>query len=402
MVSQENVKAFVQNVELVRLRGRDVADPSALGGRKDSELRRWLRRWLPLALVVGLPTLLSAVYLVFIAAPRYQSSAQFVVRMSGNGAASQIANLVQGTGVIRSVDDGYAVDTYIRSRDAMRLLAKDDGLKKIISRSGIDFLWRYPPLFESDTEQRLFDYYKNIISVSYDQTTGISTVRVEAFRPQDAQKLVTAVLKHSEALINNMNDRAEQDAVRVAEHETQLAKDHAYAAARAMTAFRNQNQMIDPKLVSKATLKNITQLALDSAQANAQLSEMENDSPDNPQIASLKSRITSIDQQIDKERRKLAGAAGSLAPSVAEYDILLLKQKFAEKEFTSALSSLEAARVDARRQRVFLERITTPNLPDHPSYPYRFLSILSVLAIMSMIYRIGRTFVSDTAEHATR
>lgn len=402
MVSQDNLRAFVQNIQLVRVRGRDVADPSGLESGGESEARRWLRRWLPMALVVGLPTLLAAVYFLFLAAPRYQSDAEFIVRMPGNGAASQIANLVQGTSVIRSVDDGYVVDAYIKSRDAMQQLAVHDGFRKIIRRAGADILWRYPPFFESDTQQRLYKYYESLISISYDETTGISTVRAQAFRPQDAQRLVTALLKHSETLINTMNDRAQQDSIRVAEHETDEAKDDAYAAARAMTAFRDREKVIDPTLVSNSVLNNITQLALFSAQTNAQLAELEKDSPQSPQISSLKVKISAINQQIMKARDQLAGPNGSLAPRIAEYDILLLKQKFAESAFTAALSSLEAARVDARRQRVFLERITKPNLPDHPAYPYRLLSILGVLAIMSMIYKIGRTFVADTAEHATR
>lgn len=402
MVSQDNLRAFVQNIQLVRLRGREVTDPSGLAGNEESALRRWVRRWLPFSLVVGLPTLVSAVYFFALAAPRYQSEAQFIVRMPGNGAASQIANLVQGTSVIRSVDDGYVVDAYIESRDALQQLVAHDGFRKIISRSGHDILWRYPQLFGSDTQDRLFEYYKNFVSISYDQTTGISTVRVQAFRPQDAQRLLTALLTHSEVLINNMNDRAQQDAIRVAEQETDLAKDRAYAAAREMTAFRNREQVIDPTLISNSVLDNITQLALDSAQANAELGELEKTSPQSPQISSLKIKVSAIDDQIVKEREQLAGPHGALAPRIAEYDILLLKRQFAERTFNSALGSLEAARIDARKQRVFLERITTPSVPDHPAYPYRILSILGIFVVMSMIYKIGRTFVSDTAEHATR
>lgn len=402
MVRQDELRAFVQNIQLVRLRGRDVADPSGLEADEESSARRWLRRWFPVGLVVGLPTLLAAIYFLVLAAPRYQSEAKFIVRMPGNAAASQISNLVQGTSVIRSVSDGYVVDAYIQSRDALQELVARDGFQRIISRYGMDILWRYPPLFESNNEERLYQYYKNLVSISYDETTGISTVRAEAFRPRDAQRLVTALLAHAETLINAMNDRAEQDAILVAEHETDSAKQRAYAAARAMTAFRNREKVIDPTLVSNAVLKNITQLALVSAETNAQLAELEEASPQSPQIASLKTKITAVNQQIGKEREQLAGTAGSLAPRIAQYDILLLKQKFAEQEFTVALASLEQARVDARKQRVFLERITTPNLPDHPSYPYRILSILAVFAVMSMVYKIGRTFFADTVEHATR
>ena len=402
MVNQDSsLKTFVQNIQLVRLRGRDMVEGAVEDGA-DASLWRRLKSWLPIGLVVFLPTFIAAAYFLLLAVPRYQSEAKFIVRMPGNGQASQIANMVQGTSIIRSVDDGYVVDAYMVSRDALSALVKDDGFRKMIARSGMDPLWRYPPLFMPDNEEKLYRYYKSFVSVSYDETTGISTVRAQAFRPQDAQLLVAALLKHSEELINRMSDRAEKDAVQVAERETEGAKQQAYAAARAMTDFRDREKVIDPTLVSNSVLKNITELALSSAETNAQLTELEASSPQSPQIDSLKSRIFALDQQIDKEREALAGTNGSLAPIISKYDILLLKQKFAEQAFTIALSALEQARVDARKQRVFLETITTPNLPDHPAYPYRLLSIFIVFAIAAMLYKIGRTFVADTAEHATR
>ena len=400
MVSQGSLRTFVQNVQLVRLRGRDVATP--FGPAQDDSWRSRLRRRLGFLLVVALPTLATAFYMFFLAAPRYEAEVKFVVRIPGSGEASQIANMVQGTSVIRSVDDGYAVTAYMLSRDALQQLVAHDGFRQMIARSGWDVLWRYPAPFMKDTNERLFQFFKKFASLSYDQTTGIITLRAQGFRPEDAQRLTAALVKHSEALVNTMNDRAEQDAIRVAAHEVDAAKEGAYAAADKMTAFRDREKTIDPMLASQSVLKNISELALVAAQSNAQLAEILTTSPQNPQISPLKAKIASINKQIMQERQQLAGPDGSLAPSIAEYDKLLLNQQFAERMFASALTSLESARVEALRQRAFLEEITQPNLPDHPAYPHKMLSILGMLIVMSMIYRIGRVFVADTAEHATR
>ncbi|NDA48431.1 MAG: hypothetical protein EBY21_14395, partial [Alphaproteobacteria bacterium] len=72
------------------------------------ELSRWqrLRRWLserfwPLVLVV-LPALLSILYFGLIESDRYVSEAKFVVRAPSTAALGQIANVLQGSGIVKS------------------------------------------------------------------------------------------------------------------------------------------------------------------------------------------------------------------------------------------------------------------------------------------------------------
>jgi capsular polysaccharide transport system permease protein len=399
-MGQENLTTFVQNVELVRLRGED----SALGEPVERQRgwKAWARRRLGLLLIVVAPTLATAFYAFALATPRYESAAQFVVREPGNGTASQIANMISGSSVIRSVDDGYVVSAYVISRDALAAVASKDGFRDMIKPSGRDFLWWYPPLFTHDTAERLYEYFKRLVSVSYDQTTGIITLRADGFRPQDAQRLVAALLRHAEELVNSMNDRAQHDAIRVAEDEVNHAKADAYAATDTLTQFRDRERFIDPKLLTDSVVQNITALALTMAQSNAQLEQLQRTSPLSPQIAATRARIASLDAQIKAERGQLAGRAGSLAPSIAEYDKLLLNQQFAESMFASTLASLEAARADALRQRAFVEDITQPNLPDRPAYPERLMMILIVLVVAGMVYRIGAVFLKDTLDHATR
>jgi capsular polysaccharide transport system permease protein len=325
-----------------------------------------------------------------------------VVRGPNSGSTSQIVSLMQGSSIVRSTDDAYVVHEYIASRDAMRKLVADDGLLEIFDRPEADFLWRYPGWFSAPSDERLFKHYLNFVSVSYDQTTGISTLKVQAFRPEHAQKIADALLRDSETLVNKLNERAQSDAIESASREVAASKDRAVTAQEMVTSFRNRESVLDPGLVSKAALETIARLSLEQAQTNAMLAEVMNSSPQSPQISSLRLRISAFEDQITKERLQLAGTDSSMAPRIAEYERLMLEREFAERAFVSALNSLEAARVDAQRQRLYLQRISSPAVPDYAAYPYRLTFIVVTFLLCSMVYRIIKALFLDTLAHAIR
>jgi len=61
---------------------------------------------------------------------------------------------------------------------------------------------------------------------------------------------------------------------------------------------------------------------------------------------------------------------------------------------------LEEARLDAQRQKLFLETVARPNLPDYPLYPKRVLSFSLVLASCLLAYGIAWLLVASVREHA--
>ena len=107
-----------------------------------------------------------------------------------------------------------------------------------------------------------------------------------------------------------------------------------------------------------------------------------------------------MQDQIALERQKLGGADASLAPRIAEYERLSLDQQFSERTFISALGSLESARLDAVRQRVFLNEVASPNLPDYPLYPHKALWVLCVFAFSLIAWRLFGVVAEDIRDHA--
>ena len=141
---------------------------------------------------------------------------------------------------------------------------------------------------------------------------------------------------------------------------------------------------------------------MNSALANArtQLGELLNNSPSSPQIPLVKTRIAQLDKLIAEERGKLSGETGSVVSTLTEYERLDVQRQLAERALASAFTSLEAARIEAQRQQLYLETIAQPNLADYPLYPKRALSLATVLVSCLLVYGIAWLLVVSAQEHA--
>lgn len=374
MVYVEMNKQAAHPVHVVRL------DASHDGGNLPLEVRAG---WLDLdrirtALCIVMPTIAAALYFLFIAADRYETEAKFVVRTPLSSAATQITSLVQGSKFVRSADDAYIVHAYLQSPAAVRELAEELPLVDLLSKSGSDLLWAYPPLLRSASQQRLHKHFQRFIDISFDQTTGISTLRVQAFDPKDAAQIAAALLSNSERLINRLNRRVLEDAIQNANREVETTQDTAVGRQKELTEFRVRASVVDPVKMSKSMEGNIGELLLEAAKVRAQISELTRASPNSAQLQSLRLRASALEDQIGVEQRRLAGADTSLAPQVAEYERLTLFREFAERSLGSALTGLELAKTDGLKQKLYLEQISAPAIADHPLYPYRILSIIGV------------------------
>jgi capsular polysaccharide transport system permease protein len=344
---------------------------------------------------------LAAGYFWLLAADRYESEARFVLRMPGRTMPSaQMNSFLQSAGITRSNDDGYVVNDYLESRDAMNWLERHAGLKAAFAVARRDPIWGFPNAFGSDTDEGLYRHYQRMMSASFDNSTGVSTLKVQGFTPEDAQRLAASLLDAAEALVNRLNDRARHDALALAEGEVDRMRQRALAAQSALTAFRERERLVDPSQATLAVLETIAKLALDASQVSVQMNELRQSSPNAPQIASLRTRRGALEAQIATERQRLAGDAEAIAPRIAEYERLMLEREFAEKALMSAMTAMEMARVDALRQQVYLERVATPGRPDYPAYPWKVVWCLAILVGGCMAWRTSRILAADAMRHS--
>ena len=350
--------------------------------------------------IVGVPTLIAGVYYFVIASDLYLSEAKFIVRTPKQVQASGIGALIQSTGLARAEDDTGAVQDFVMSRDAVRKLEQKNDLRTMFSRPEGDIVTRFPGvLFWRKDFEALYSRYEHFVSVEIDPN-GVTALRVKAYRPEDAQTLAGALLSYSEQLINDLNDRARRDALDTARREIDRAEQRIAQIQTELTAYRVKQKMLDPKSASSGVLELIGQMNAAQTNARAQLGELLNNSPNSPQIPLVKTRIASLDKLIAEERAKLSGETDSVVSALTEYERLSMQRELAEKALASAFTSLEAARIEAQRQQLYLETVAQPNLADYPLYPKRVVSFITVFATCMLAYGLAWLLVANVREHS--
>lgn len=360
----------------------------------------WWRR-LPLGLLmfVVAPTLLTAVYFLLIASPRYVSEAKFVVRSVNSGQVSPLGMVLQGVGLSPAQTDAFAVHDYVMSPIGLRDLRRRFDMRAIMAPPGADFLSRYPRPGEKLTDEGMRKAFRRFVTVGYDANTGMSTLRVEAFRAQDAQAVNAALLVGGEQLINRLNDRAAGAAIAEAEANRDLAQTRVAETQQQITAFRNREQFIDPARTATEGSQLIGGLMTTLAQLQAERAQLVAEAPQSPQLSALDGRIRAYENQIASERGRLAGASDSLAPKISAYENLMMAREFADKELAQATAAVVSAQQEARRQRLYLEQVVPPNLPDQAIEPRRWMAILTVFLASLLAYGVGWLIWAGIREH---
>lgn len=373
------------------------------------------RRWFDLdgalgrGLIIGLPTLCAILYFGLIAADRYVSESEFVVRNTEQPAAGRLASMVSAqaggaaaTGGVGGDSDSHVVVTFMKSHDGMNAVDRALDLRKLFTRSEADVLAAFPGPFRGDTEYRLNEYFSRMVSVDYNSATGVIKLTTEAFRPEDAKAIGDQLLAGAEALVNRIDARAQQEAIRAAAEQVAAAHKDVVEAQAKLTAFRIREKMIDPVAMSGVVLETIATLAAKSVAMKAQLSDLAKNAPASGQAGVLRNQIAAVEEQIAAQQRQLAGPDGSMTPVLAEYQQLSLQLEFANRIYAAALEQAESARVEASRQHIFIERISGPTLADYATQPRRLLLTLLTIAIALSVFGVVRFVIRDSRVHHGR
>lgn len=359
----------------------------------------WRRLPIGLLLVVVLPTLIAAIYFLLIASPRYVSESRFIVRSVSGSQVSPLGLVLQGAGLSPAQTDAFAVHDYVMSPVGLQDLRRRFDMRAILGPRGADIFSRYPRPGEKLSDEGMRKALHRFVTVGYDSTTGISTLRVEAFRPEDAQAVSVALLSGGEQLINRLNDRAAASAIAEAEANQDLARTRLAEAQQQLTAFRNREQFIDPARTATEGAQLIGGLMVTLAQLRAERTQLAAEAPQSPQLPALDGRIRAYESQIEAERAQLAGTSDSLAGKISTYENLMMAREFADKEMAQSATALVTAQQEARRQRLYLERVVPPNLPDQAVEPKRWIAILTVFMISVLAYGVGWLVWAGVREH---
>ncbi len=234
--------------------------------------------------------------------------------------------------------------------------------------------------------------------MEFDLTSGIVTLGVMAFEPDEALTIINAVLKESEELINNLSEKSRQDSLNFARKELSGAENKLKLARTDVREFREKEQSLSPEKNAESKLTLVEELEADRARAEAALQGLRLELPENsPKIQIAKYKVSALKLQVVKEKERSARSNGSkdaktMSAIISKYEELITEQGFAEKSYEVALLNIEAARIDATRKQRYLTMIVFPKLPEEPIKPDQpndyivlFIACLLLWGILSLI-----------------
>jgi capsular polysaccharide transport system permease protein len=362
------------------------------------------RRMLIFGLFVALPTLISTLYFGMIASGRYVSDTRMLVSSGsggGGGVGSLLAIIGMKGGSDNLTDQRVMLNDYLLSSDAMHKVNQMVGLRKMWGNDHIDWFSR---LGAHVSDEQFLSYYRSHIHINYDSTQPVIQLDVEAFRPQDAQKIATALVTIGQAKINQAFSKIREDSLSFARHEVAGAEKQLADSNEALTNFRNLHGDLSPDQTAKAVGGLASGMYAEVAKLRAQLqTERTFMREDSPQIRMLRARIVALNEQIQHQRGLLAGKNGNAtdyANLLNQYQGLVLAQKFAQKAYVSALTFLETSRADAMRQHAYIVDFVPPTLPDQATEPRRLRNIVFVFFASLLVVLIGSLITSAMREHS--
>jgi capsular polysaccharide transport system permease protein len=361
--------------------------------------QRWIFR--SFLAVAVFPSLLLIAYFGLIASDQFASEARFAVH-AGDLSQMDAISRITGLASLQQVQDSFIVANYVKSRAMVEKLEKRVDLRGLYSHSGIDYFSRFDL---SGSIEGLVRYWSWKISTSIENPSGIITVGVRAFSPNDSLKITKEVVALSEELINEMGARSERDLVSQAEREVARAEKRVRDARSALREYRNVTGIIDPRAQAEGINNMIDKIKTDRMKNAQDLAVMlPSLSENSPQVQDLRNRIKAADDQITNLESKLTTRNPSVADTVSsalvQFERLDLMQKVAEKQYAAALTSLEASRITAERQRLYLNTFVTPTLPQEVARPKRFwysvgasASLIGLWLLLAATWTLLRKYV---------
>lgn len=344
-----------------------------------------------------LPNTLSLLYYGYFASDQYESETRFTVRSSTPALGKDQLAKVTGMPAAKIAQDTQIVLNFIKSREILDILRdRSIDLKRIFGNDAIDYWSRLP---DDATSEELREYWDSMVTTTVSPSSGIVAVSVRAFTPEDAASLVEEIVKASEIVVNQVNDRIWKDVIATAEANLENAKLQLGNARKTVAEARNREGVLSvdgsSEIISTLIVTIETERLKLQQQYDSQVSIV---SPDSPQMRVLQREIQSKEQQIADLKGQLAGTGKerNLADVSLDLSQLELAQSLAEQQFSSSVRTAEQVRFISRQQLLYLDSFLTPRIPDEALYPRRALwigvillvSLLSWGTLMSLLYLV--------------
>ncbi|API87379.1 Wzz/FepE/Etk N-terminal domain-containing protein [Francisella uliginis] len=353
--------------------------------------------------IVIIPTMVFAFYYLFLATPRYESTAMVSLNQNNTAAPvdSSLTSLI-GAGSSPNNVHSYLLIDYIQSSQMLYFLQKDLNLKAMYQSNKIDFFSR---LSNDADDQDFLKYYNKMISTSYNEQSNAITINVQGFTAIQAKKILSDIVKRSQDAIDYISHTLAENRMKFNREQLDEIKKRALDAQDQLIEFQNKKGFVDPEnsVTSKSTV--IADLKGRLSTAETKLTNLKSYmNPESSEIKATEQEILALKTQIDREKTEFLAEdpkdkKSELGDLVSNYQWLKLNAEFTMTEYQSALQSFEMAKLDSQSQQSYLVDIVKPTLPDYPQYPSTIYNLITIFLILSALYGLGRMILTIIIEN---
>jgi capsular polysaccharide transport system permease protein len=380
----------------------EPADPenaTADAALPETSRGRWMAGSFVGAVVV--PAVISSLYLFLLTSNQYVSEVAFAVRGSieklpGTDALGTTAALA----FMNSSQEVYAIADYIRSMSAVGDVDHAVDLRRVFRGGGADWISR---LSSKASAEDLLHYWNSMVTVTMEPTSGLLSVAVRAFTPQDAVDVAAAIRRNSEALVNRMQERPRTDLVEKSEADVRAAREQAADARGAVTRYRNAQASVDPLDTARSVAGNVAELSRELVALDVELTTAKAAmGPNAPNIANLQAHRDSVKEQIHGLERRIASADASdrsAAALLVDYDRLEIERTLAEKQVSVAERILDQVRFESKRHQVYIDVIEGPTLAQGSLFPERGTILAQIITILTAIWSVVVFAIASVGDH---
>lgn len=336
-------------------------------------------------LFVLLPFVFSSLYYAFMASDQFTAEAQFAVRSLVDEDSNDSAASGGALSMRSATQDAYVVTSFIHSAELLKRLGTKMEYRSMFDRADID---RFSSFSTDGPSEDFLDYWKRQVTAYIDGPSGIVTLKVRTFRPEDSVQLADAIVEESELLINEMSVRARNDLLSSVRKEVEMAGKVYGDALAGLSQFQQESGVLSPEAQAQETGKLVAKLLAEKLEVETrQFVARQSSATDSPTYQQLTLARESLDGQIGRLQSQLTGAANeNLAKALLRYSELETNRMVAEKLYEVSRQAYDSALAETLRKALYVVVFVHPTLPEKSLYPLRIFSPLMTLLGLAVLW----------------
>ncbi len=371
------------------------------------KLKALLQR--PLISFVAIPVLLFSFYQGLIASDRYVSQAKLIVKEPDSSSTLDPSMaLLSGFGVGSSSSDTELVKAYINSNDMLEYLQETMNIEAHYASDDFDVFSRLESNASRETLRRFFEKH---VSVVIDEKSQVLQIGVQAFEPEIAYSINSAIVQRAEWYINEIGHKLAKEQLQFVQQEHQVVDDRLRETKAELLAFQRRHSLLDPQAEGMAFQQITYTLEAEIAAKRTQLRLLRSSMSENaPMVVQAQTELASLEDQLLNERARLTQQDNgnpslpkdeqnlSVSEVLAKFGEYKIDMELALNAYAASQVSLEKSRIEAYRQLKYLVTVEAPTVPEEAVHPERLYNISLFLAVNLMLFGIGRILLATVRE----